>query len=61
MPDMTITRACNLLGWKRNPISSMTFQESEENYAGTWYRDFHRADLLKSYGAWYSITCNSCV
>ncbi|KAJ5876286.1 Monooxygenase FAD-binding [Penicillium soppii] len=44
-PHMTIPRVCNFLGWKGNFISSMNFRESEKNYPGTWYRDFHRADL----------------
>lgn len=25
----------------------MDFQDSEKNYPGTWYRDFHRADLQR--------------
>jgi salicylate hydroxylase len=44
-PHMTFPRVCNFLGWKGNAISSMDFHESESNYPGTWYRDFHRADL----------------
>jgi 2-polyprenyl-6-methoxyphenol hydroxylase-like FAD-dependent oxidoreductase len=44
-PHMTIPRVCNFIGWKGNAISSMEFHESEKNYPGTWYRDFHRADL----------------
>ncbi|KAJ5757183.1 uncharacterized protein N7511_007365 [Penicillium nucicola] len=44
-PYMTYPRVCNFLGWKGNGISSMDFHESEKNYPGTWYRDFHRADL----------------
>jgi 2-polyprenyl-6-methoxyphenol hydroxylase-like FAD-dependent oxidoreductase len=44
-PHMTFPRVCNFLGWKGNVISSMDFHESESNYPGTWYRDFHRADL----------------
>jgi 2-polyprenyl-6-methoxyphenol hydroxylase-like FAD-dependent oxidoreductase len=42
---MTYPRVCNFLGWKGNAISSMDFHESESHYPGTWYRDFHRADL----------------
>ena len=44
-PHMTIPRVCNFLGWKGNPISSLDFHASESDYPGTWYRDFHRADL----------------
>ncbi|GFF81343.1 6-hydroxynicotinate 3-monooxygenase [Aspergillus lentulus] len=44
-PYMTRPRVCNFLGWKGNLISSMDFPESEKRYPGTWYRDFHRADL----------------
>jgi salicylate hydroxylase len=44
-PYMTRPRVCNFLGWKGNLISSMDFHESEKQYPGTWYRDFHRADL----------------
>jgi salicylate hydroxylase len=44
-PYMTYPRVCNFLGWKGNAISSMDFHESESHYPGTWYRDFHRADL----------------
>ena len=44
-PHMTIPRVCNFVGWKGNPISTLDFHESEKNYPGTWYRDFHRADL----------------
>ncbi|KAF7155380.1 hypothetical protein CNMCM5623_007451 [Aspergillus felis] len=44
-PYMTRPRVCNFLGWKGNLISSLDFHESEKQYPGTWYRDFHRADL----------------
>lgn len=46
-PHMTIPRVCNFLGWKGNHISSLDFHASESNYPGTWYRDFHRADLQR--------------
>lgn len=44
-PHMTYPRTCNFLGWKGNLISSLDFHDSEKQYPGTWYRDFHRADL----------------
>ncbi|KAF7168358.1 hypothetical protein CNMCM6106_003596 [Aspergillus hiratsukae] len=44
-PYMTRPRVCNFIGWKGNLISSLDFHESEKQYPGTWYRDFHRADL----------------
>ncbi|THC93625.1 hypothetical protein EYZ11_006909 [Aspergillus tanneri] len=46
-PYMTLPRVCNFLGWKGNLISSMDFHASERQYPGTWYRDFHRADLQR--------------
>lgn len=63
-PHMTFPRVCNFLGWKGNPISSMDFHTSESNYPGTWYRDFHRADLQKclverALELGVSITCNA--
>lgn len=55
---------CNFLGWKGNLISSLDFHESEKKYPGTWYRDFHRADLqhclvarVQELGG--QITCNA--
>ncbi|ODM14317.1 hypothetical protein SI65_10241 [Aspergillus cristatus] len=63
-PHMTYPRMCNFLGWKGNLISSLDFHESEKQYPGTWYRDFHRADLqqclvarVKELGG--QITCNA--
>ncbi|KAE8381805.1 hypothetical protein BDV26DRAFT_278429 [Aspergillus bertholletiae] len=32
---------------KGNKILHLDFHESESNYPGTWYRDFHRADLQR--------------
>ncbi|RAL03268.1 FAD dependent oxidoreductase [Aspergillus ibericus CBS 121593] len=46
-PHMTHPRFCNFITWKGTPISSMDFQESAQSYPGTWYRDFHRADLQR--------------
>ena len=46
-PHMTSPRVCNFVGWKGNLISSLDFQESEKQYPGTWYRDFHREDLQR--------------
>ncbi|KAJ5085570.1 hypothetical protein N7532_010341 [Penicillium argentinense] len=46
-PHMTIPSVCNFIGWKGNKISHLNFHESEKNYPGTWYRDFHRADLQR--------------
>lgn len=46
-PHMTFPRLCNFLGWKGNQISHLDFEESEKGYPGTWYRDFHRADLQR--------------
>ncbi|OQD70016.1 hypothetical protein PENDEC_c027G06289 [Penicillium decumbens] len=46
-PHMTFPRMCNFIGWKGNPISQLDFHESEKKYPGTWYRDFHRADLQR--------------
>ncbi|KAL4938640.1 hypothetical protein BDV06DRAFT_231626 [Aspergillus oleicola] len=47
MPHATVPRFCNFLGWKGNLISSLDFKASEAQYPGSWYRDFHRADLHK--------------
>ncbi|KAL4866547.1 hypothetical protein BDV12DRAFT_210382 [Aspergillus spectabilis] len=43
----TFPQFCNFLGWKGNIISSLDFKESQAQYPGTWYRDFHRADLQR--------------
>ncbi|KAL4734663.1 hypothetical protein BDV11DRAFT_50431 [Aspergillus similis] len=45
MKHATVPRFCNFLAWKGNLISSLDFKASEAQYPGTWYRDFHRADL----------------
>jgi salicylate hydroxylase len=37
----------NFLGWKGNTITSMNFGESAAQYPGTFYWDFHRANLHK--------------
>ncbi|KIW44897.1 uncharacterized protein PV06_03334 [Exophiala oligosperma] len=37
----------NILGWKGNIISSMDFAESARPFPGTFYWDFHRANLHK--------------
>ncbi|KAK4540021.1 hypothetical protein LTR36_009837 [Oleoguttula mirabilis] len=37
----------NMLGWKGNLISSMDFEASAAQYPGTFYWDFHRANLHK--------------
>lgn len=46
-PYMTSPSVCNFSGWKGNLISYLDFNESEKQYPGTWYRDFHRADLQR--------------
>ncbi|CAI7639463.1 unnamed protein product [Penicillium pancosmium] len=46
-PHMTIPSVCNFIGWKGNKISHLDFHDSEMKYPGTWYRDFHRADLQR--------------
>ncbi|KAJ5785671.1 uncharacterized protein N7503_010883 [Penicillium pulvis] len=63
-PHMTFPRVCNFIGWKGNPISSLDFHESEKGYPGTWYRDFHRADLQRclvnrALELGVQITCNA--
>ncbi|KAJ9491829.1 hypothetical protein VN97_g1410 [Penicillium thymicola] len=63
-PHMTFPRVCNFLGWKGNHISSLDFHASESNYPGTWYRDFHRADLQqclveRALELGVNITCNA--
>lgn len=35
----------NFRGWRGDLVSALEFRESERLYPGTWYRDFHRADL----------------
>lgn len=44
---MTHPRVCNFLHWKGEIISSLSFVDSAKQYPGTWYRDFHRADLQR--------------
>lgn len=44
---MTHPRVCNFLHWKGEIISSLSFVDSAAQYPGTWYRDFHRADLQR--------------
>ncbi|PWY69066.1 FAD dependent oxidoreductase [Aspergillus heteromorphus CBS 117.55] len=46
-PHMTVPRQCNFLTWKGHRISSLDFADSERQFPGTWYRDFHRADLQR--------------
>ncbi|KAF9895260.1 hypothetical protein FE257_000162 [Aspergillus nanangensis] len=46
-PYMTTPRVVNFVGWKGNHISAMDFHHSEAQYPGTWYRDFHRADVQR--------------
>ncbi|PYH92431.1 FAD dependent oxidoreductase, partial [Aspergillus ellipticus CBS 707.79] len=46
-PHMTIPKHCNFITWKGEAISSLDFHASEQQYPGTWYRDFHRADLQR--------------
>ena len=47
-PYATHPKCVNLLGWKGNIISSLDFAESAAQYPGTFYWDFHRANLQKS-------------
>lgn len=43
---MTQPQNLNFLGWKGNKITTMDFHKvAEEKYPGTWFGDFHRADL----------------
>ncbi|KUL90973.1 hypothetical protein ZTR_00860 [Talaromyces verruculosus] len=63
-PYMTYPRVCNFIGWKGNKISHLDFHESESKYPGTWYRDFHRADLQRclverATALGVQITCNA--
>jgi len=41
----TKPKQVNMLGWKGNVISVMDFKESAAKYPGTFYWDFHRANL----------------
>ncbi|KZF25830.1 2-polyprenyl-6-methoxyphenol hydroxylase [Xylona heveae TC161] len=41
----TRPRGVNMMGWKGNLISSMSFHDSAAQYPGTCYWDFHRANL----------------
>jgi salicylate hydroxylase len=46
-PHSTKPQSVNILGWKGNTISSLNFHESAAQYPGTFYWDFHRANLHK--------------
>jgi len=46
-PYATCPSQVNMIGWKGNLISSMDTRESASQYPGTFYWDFHRADLHK--------------
>lgn len=41
----TKPKQVNFLGWKGNVISHMNFRDSAAKYPGTFYWDFHRANL----------------
>ncbi|KAH7399852.1 FAD dependent oxidoreductase [Cadophora sp. MPI-SDFR-AT-0126] len=41
----TRPKCVNMLSWKGTPISSLDFVSSASQYPGTFYWDFHRADL----------------
>ena len=43
----TKPKQVNMLGWKGNLISCMDFHDSAAKYPGTFYWDFHRANLHK--------------
>jgi salicylate hydroxylase len=43
----TKPKQVNMLGWKGNLISYMDFHDSAAKYPGTFYWDFHRANLHK--------------
>ncbi|EED15604.1 monoxygenase, putative [Talaromyces stipitatus ATCC 10500] len=63
-PHMTHPSVCNFNGWKGNKISHLDFHESASHYPGTWYRDFHRADLQRclmerALELGVQITCNA--
>lgn len=47
-PYATKPSQVNMLGWKGNVISSLDFTESASKYPGTFYWDFHRANLHKA-------------
>lgn len=44
-PYATKPKQVNILGWKGNYISSLDFADSAAQYPGTFYWDFHRANL----------------
>jgi salicylate hydroxylase len=44
-PYATKPKQVNFLGWKGNIISSMNAHESAAKYPGSFYWDFHRANL----------------
>ena len=44
-PYATKPKQVNMLGWKGNPISSLDFWNSASMYPGSFYWDFHRANL----------------
>jgi salicylate hydroxylase len=46
-PYATKPKQVNILGWKGNHISSLDFADSAARYPGTFYWDFHRANLHK--------------
>lgn len=46
-PYSTKPECVNILGWKGNTISSLNFHESASQYPGSFYWDFHRANLHK--------------
>lgn len=44
-PYATKPKQVNMLGWKGNLISSLDFWDSASRYPGSFYWDFHRANL----------------
>jgi salicylate hydroxylase len=44
-PYATKPKQINVLGWKGNLISSLDFYDSAAKYPGSFYWDFHRANL----------------
>ncbi|KAK3081154.1 hypothetical protein LTS18_009738, partial [Coniosporium uncinatum] len=44
-PYATKPKRVNMLGWKGNLISYLDTEQSASNYPGTFYWDFHRANL----------------
>lgn len=44
-PYATKPKQVNMLGWKGNLISSMNAHDSASKYPGSFYWDFHRANL----------------